>query len=452
MRERAGRTRKLKSNAAIITSGIITFGHEAQHLFAALSPNTQDAAFLELSHAIADRLNTELTSLVVHLDETAIHAHFDLVGYNRDGIPLSQSTRPTLLSVLQDLTCDVMEKYCPGIERGHKKYDRLRNGADYADTMHRSVKQLHQDLPREIDEVEARLKVLLENEAKLTASCEKTKRHLFATEQKIAEGQALEKRLLTYQKRQRSKEVELETVRKEQIETELRLTALRKQILDQASENEENKAQNEKRAQEISQDRSKLEQQKTLQREELAERLREAEERVSDVDAKLELSKAELEQIEQQKRSAEDTRNQALNDAQAVIEKTELIKTQARQKETELSAIQGTLKLIDDGVLDLDIEQEQLGWSASGADVVKNEQMGILNTLKRANTVLDPVLKLVSRTVKKLLQRERQKLLEIIGQVRQDADQLLEIRADMGLESDDDLEEIRRRYQNNGPT
>ena len=48
--------RAMKSNAAICVSGIITFGHEAQPIFAALTSNQQDAAYREVAEAIAGNL------------------------------------------------------------------------------------------------------------------------------------------------------------------------------------------------------------------------------------------------------------------------------------------------------------------------------------------------------------------------------------------------------------
>ena len=42
LRRRAGRTRKMKSNAAVVTAGIITFGHIAQEVFNRLPEETQD--------------------------------------------------------------------------------------------------------------------------------------------------------------------------------------------------------------------------------------------------------------------------------------------------------------------------------------------------------------------------------------------------------------------------
>ena len=92
LRMRASRTRKIKSNAAVVTAGIITFGHTAQGVFNALPEEIQDRAFTELANEIAAFLKTSLEALVMHLDETSIHAHFTLRAYNDDGEPISNAT------------------------------------------------------------------------------------------------------------------------------------------------------------------------------------------------------------------------------------------------------------------------------------------------------------------------------------------------------------------------
>lgn len=142
--------RAMKSNAAIATSGIITFGSEAAQMFEALTPEQQDQAFRDLAEAVAAHLGTSLHALVVHLDEATIHAHFALCAYGHDGHPLSRTSRPGILSELQDLTAEVLQRYCPEIERGTRYGDRLTAGADWADVIHKTVKELHRTLPADL--------------------------------------------------------------------------------------------------------------------------------------------------------------------------------------------------------------------------------------------------------------------------------------------------------------
>jgi hypothetical protein len=149
--------RRMRTDAAVMTTGVITFGSEAAQAFEKLPVEMQDAAFEDLAQAIADRLSTSLHGLVVHLDEATIHAHYQLAAVNTFGNPISKTTSPRVMSELQDLTAEIMGKYCPEIERGTRYGDRLAAGADFADVVHKSVAQLHRELPRDIERKRAQL-------------------------------------------------------------------------------------------------------------------------------------------------------------------------------------------------------------------------------------------------------------------------------------------------------
>ena len=188
-RRRAQRPTKraMKSNAGVGIRGIMTFGHEAQTLFERLSRDEQDAAYRELAEAIARRLGTTLTGLVVHADESAPHAHFQLVGYDEDGTPISTIAKRQSLRELQDLTAEVMGQHCPGVERGHSKIDRLRGGAKPAEVVHWSVAELHDRLPTQIAELRARVAEL---EGALAAAEEKARKNEALAQKAIAKARA----------------------------------------------------------------------------------------------------------------------------------------------------------------------------------------------------------------------------------------------------------------------
>lgn len=143
--------RAMKSSASVGVSGIVTFGVEAQRIFERLTPDQQDAAYRETAEAVAFRLNTTLTGLVVHADESGPHAHFQLPAYDMTGQPISMTAKRDAMRDLQTITAQVMGRHAPGIERGRSISRRLAAGADYPDVMHRSVKELHRDLPAEIE-------------------------------------------------------------------------------------------------------------------------------------------------------------------------------------------------------------------------------------------------------------------------------------------------------------
>ena len=72
----------MKSNAVVGFSGIITFGHAAHGYFESLTADQQDEGYWKVAEAVAGRLETSVHGVVVHLDETSNHAHFQLAGVN----------------------------------------------------------------------------------------------------------------------------------------------------------------------------------------------------------------------------------------------------------------------------------------------------------------------------------------------------------------------------------
>lgn len=203
-------SRAMKSNAAIGTRGIITFGSEAAQLFEQLSPDQQDAAFREVAEAVASRLASSLHSLVVHLDEATIHAHYQLAAFNKFGDPLSKSTSPRLLSELQDITAEIMGRHCAGIERGTRYGDRLAAGADWADVHHKSVKELHRTLPVELAAKRQSLADLAQAEIDAAARVDEMRGRVEKLTRKADLTDKEVKRLQTYQGRLSDRVAELE--------------------------------------------------------------------------------------------------------------------------------------------------------------------------------------------------------------------------------------------------
>ena len=181
-RRRANRVtrRAMKANAGIGVRGIITFGHKAQPIFERLPSEAQDQAYREVAEAAASRLGTTLSGLVVHRDESAPHAHFQLVGYCLDGTPVSTVAKRGPLRDCQTLAAEIMGRHAPGIERGFSKADRLRGGDSPAEVVHWSVAELHDRLPEEIATLRARIEEL---QGQLAASEEKA-----ATNERRAEA------------------------------------------------------------------------------------------------------------------------------------------------------------------------------------------------------------------------------------------------------------------------
>jgi len=218
LRERRGAQRAMKSNCAIVTAGIITFGHQAAEQFSTLSIEKQDAAYLELAEALAHHLNTRLEALVHHGDETASHAHFELRAFADNGHPISKELTRSGMSELQDLTAEILQRYCPDIERGHRKKDRLDAGANYSDTLNRSVRQLHEDLPTEIAVKEQEIQGLDADIAERQASISKGQDRIAKLMRKEVLQANEEKRLGKYRVRIAKKVDALKAVQSQQVE------------------------------------------------------------------------------------------------------------------------------------------------------------------------------------------------------------------------------------------
>ena len=113
------------------------------------------------------------------------------------------------MSQLQDMVAEVLQQHCPDIERGNGKWDRIANGADYAETLSRSVTRLHQDLPHEIAALEATLQILVEEIVALQASAAKTRRHFETMEARRDKTAKQLKTARTYKNRLAKKETAL---------------------------------------------------------------------------------------------------------------------------------------------------------------------------------------------------------------------------------------------------
>lgn len=200
------RAMKRGSNCAFMA--VITFGAEAQVLFSALEPEEQDAAYREVADRVAERMNTTVSGLVVHGDESAPHAHAMFPAYDLNGEPLTKSVKRGALFEIQDIVAEVMGKHAPGIERGRPKLARIEAGAKVADTIHRTVKQLHMDLPAELAAKQAEL-------AEASARVDEMRERVEGLEAKADLTDKETKRLETYRKRLTARVAEEETAKAE---------------------------------------------------------------------------------------------------------------------------------------------------------------------------------------------------------------------------------------------
>lgn len=197
--------RKMKSNACVSQSILISFGQEIQPAFDALPIEVQDELYLKLMQKIADEANTDVSGLAAHRDETAPHAHGQLVGYNRDGIPLTKVMNREFRRNMQDWMVEIFKPDLPEIERGVRKSVRLAQGDDASKTIHRSVQELHGSLGPEIEAAKAKLAEVqadLENHHRhLTKARDDLEKALAENGAESAKAKKIHKRVATYEKR-----------------------------------------------------------------------------------------------------------------------------------------------------------------------------------------------------------------------------------------------------------
>ena len=136
---RIGKKRKLRSDAAIATTGILTFGREAHQVIASLSIDEQNELIMKACKSVVSEFDNELTGLVIHRDEQSVHAHFQTCSWNRNGLANSKVITPELASKLQDVAGACFSAY--GISRGISKEERIKNGEK---PKHKTVKELHE--------------------------------------------------------------------------------------------------------------------------------------------------------------------------------------------------------------------------------------------------------------------------------------------------------------------
>ncbi len=227
-RRKTGTTRRAMSNQAVATSAIITFGVKAQHIFSEGDPQTQDEALLAVANTIADHYKLTVHGLVLHLDETAPHAHVVFSARDHQGKPFSKTNRG---SKIQDLAADAIKQYFPQIERGIRKRDRIAAGEAPSKIYHRSVKHLHEDLglannptSNDVQKAVASLNVakdkniyLQAENTRLEAKRSEIESDIEAKTTSLAELQAKEEKLLGYIAKNEAKLENLETlIRKSQ--------------------------------------------------------------------------------------------------------------------------------------------------------------------------------------------------------------------------------------------
>lgn len=161
-RVRARTGKKLRKDANLFLSGIVTFSRDAR---AQVNGSPPDAQAKDFAEKFASENRVRLLYLVRHSDETTTHYHFMTENISSEGESAKNKLSPPVLSRWQDVAGEVFSQI--GIGRGTKKSERLAAGEDASKTIHRSVRRLHEDLPREISQEEERLRAVAERRISL---------------------------------------------------------------------------------------------------------------------------------------------------------------------------------------------------------------------------------------------------------------------------------------------
>jgi len=141
----------IRSDINVSIAGILTFSKEAQKIINKLDKKTQNELILSSIKEISNFMNAEITGIAIHRDETAIHCHYQICSYDKQGYPISNTLKMGDYSKLQDIAAGAFLDY--GIGRGKPKKERILNGEDPATYIHMSVKELHEILPDRLKEL-----------------------------------------------------------------------------------------------------------------------------------------------------------------------------------------------------------------------------------------------------------------------------------------------------------
>ena len=183
------KNQKIKKNANLCVSGIITFGGEDYLNKASNSLDELDKKAKEYVEKIAEKYDVEALYLVRHADEASPHYQFMLSNVKND-LSRSQTTMTTELdrtatSQLQDIAGEVFRDV--GFDRGVSKKKRLERGEPYANVVHKSVREMQYRLEPALNKMQTELETANETLEKLKAEIEKQEKYEEKVNMKIAE-------------------------------------------------------------------------------------------------------------------------------------------------------------------------------------------------------------------------------------------------------------------------
>jgi hypothetical protein len=143
----------------LIFDGILFFEYEAQAVVKKLDRWELIRRIKQSVYDVCKLHRGILVGLTIHLDESAPHAHFQILGAGQDGRILRIG--PSDCKMRQDVAARAWADL--GLTRGKPKKLRIADGDDLSKIIHESVRELHERLPRELARLRAK-RVALEAE------------------------------------------------------------------------------------------------------------------------------------------------------------------------------------------------------------------------------------------------------------------------------------------------
>ena len=186
-RKRVGQ--KVQRKQALLVEGIVTFSRAAQPIVLEDLEQAHARALALVEEIVRSHCHgAKLASLVYHGDESAPHYHFLLEGVGADGRAVLQRFQRGEGTHLQDLAGLAFAPM--GIQRGIPVIQRMQRGDDRSKIVHRSVRQLHADLPKELAARQRQVAAVAVDLAELQAKASTTESRLSKAHAELAKVQA----------------------------------------------------------------------------------------------------------------------------------------------------------------------------------------------------------------------------------------------------------------------
>ena len=206
--ELAARRKQQSKTQKMWRAAILTFSKEAQ----ALLTSDPDAEALAVFRDFSRRHNVRLLWSVCHRDESAVHYHAMFENVTGTGYALRLGVAD--LSAEQDTAAWHFRDL--GINRGKSKRSRIADGEDPSAFINRSVRELHDDLPRELAEARQTLaetfRSIEKHQARAEAARLKAEQYGETAQKALQRAQRYEERAQAAQQRWEAAQARLEAL------------------------------------------------------------------------------------------------------------------------------------------------------------------------------------------------------------------------------------------------